>query len=500
MSDRRAGVAESPNAESADILHTAAAGPAVVRGTVWRVSGYAVGALLTAMASVLLLRYLGVGAFGRYATVMAIVAIVSGVSDAGLTVVGTRELSMREPGAGRRELLAELVGLRMVLTPVGAALGVAFAALAGYGHELVIGTALAGAGIVLVNTQSTLMGLLPVELRNVRLTLAEVLKYGVTVLVIALLVVAGASLVAFFAGQIVVGIVMLAATPLVLGRGQFTRPRFSRPAWKRLLGQSVPVAVAYALGLIYFRLLLILLSLVSSDQQVGLFGTSLRIFEMLMGIPTLAMGVALPALAAAAARSEQFRYRLRRVSEGAVLLAVLVALATGLAAEPITVVLGGSEYRPAAEVLQVHIVGLVPMFVSNVCQTSLIALGRQRALIVVNAAALAFLTAMGLILVPHHHAMGAAVAAALGETVLATLGVLALARYGFRGLPSAGFTARAALAAALGLVAGVLPGLPAAPAAVLAVLVYAAVVIALRLLPPELLDALRPLLPAARRR
>jgi O-antigen/teichoic acid export membrane protein len=453
------------------------------------VGGYAFGVLLTAAASILLLRYLGVEDFGRYATVMAIIAIVGGLSDAGLTAVGTRELARRAPGKPRAELLGHLVGMRMVLTPLGVILGVGFAALAGYEDELVVGTLLAGTGLVLLNTQATLLGLLPVELRNARLTAAETVRTLVTTVVIAVLVVAGASLVTFFAGQIVVGVVLLALTPLLLGRGWRTRPRFDIEVWRAVLGKAVGVAVAYTLGLVYFRLLLIMLSLVAVEREVGLFGTSLRIYELLVGIPVLVLGVALPVLSAAASQRERLNYQLRRVSEGALLLATLTAIATGLAAEPVVTLLGGEEYRAAAPVLQVHIAGFVPMFLANVCATTLVATDRQRTLIMVNAVGLACLVAIGAVLVPLYDATGAAAAAAIGELILASVSVVALARHGQRVLPPLGWLVRLALAAAVGVGLGALLPIPTIVAAVLGTAAFAGLVLALRLTPPEFASA-----------
>ena len=473
-------------------MHGPDVGPSVVRGTVWRVAAYGVGLLLTAAASILLLRYLGVADFGRYATVMAIVAIVGGVSDAGLAIVGTKELARRAAGPRRIELLGHLVGMRMVLTPIGVTLGVGFAALAGYENELVVGTALAGAGLVVVNTQATLMGLLPVELRNLRLAVADTVRNLITTVVIALLVVAGASLLAFFAGQIVVGVLLLAVTPLIVRREWMSGPRFALGIWRNVLGKALAVAVAYALGLVYFRLLLIILSLVSTDREIGLFGTSLRIYELLVGIPLLVLGVALPALSAAATQPERFRYQLQRVSEGALLLATFTAAGTGLAAEPIVTLLGGEEYRDAAAVLQVHIAGFVSMFLANVCATTLIAIDGQRTLIVLNAFALAFLLLIGAVLVPAHDAMGAAIAAAIGETFLALISVVALARRGHRAVPPTRWILRLALAAALGIGTGLLVPLPQLAAAVVGTLIFVVTVLGLRLAPPELADSLTP--------
>jgi O-antigen/teichoic acid export membrane protein len=70
------------------------------------------------VGAVLLLRHLGVDDFGRYGTVMALLGIVQGISDAGLTMTGSRELAVRA-GEERRELLAHLLGLRILVTGAG---------------------------------------------------------------------------------------------------------------------------------------------------------------------------------------------------------------------------------------------------------------------------------------------------------------------------------------------------------------------------------------------
>src|SRR4051794_34430439 len=124
-----AGTEVTDTRDEPDVLRTPEAGRKVIRGGGIRSGGYAAGGLRGALASVFLLRHLGVVGFGEYVTVMALVAIVSGITDAGLTVVGSRELAIRRPGAARQRLVASVVGLRVVLTVVGIAGAVAFAAI-----------------------------------------------------------------------------------------------------------------------------------------------------------------------------------------------------------------------------------------------------------------------------------------------------------------------------------------------------------------------------------
>ena len=107
--------------------------------------------VLTAGGSIALLRHLGVQDFGRYATVTAIVAIARAITEAGLGVIGQREYVLRETAEAQRELVADVLGIRLVLTPLG---GI----LAGAPSRRSPGTAprswpaaLAGSGLVLAN-------------------------------------------------------------------------------------------------------------------------------------------------------------------------------------------------------------------------------------------------------------------------------------------------------------------------------------------------------------
>ena len=152
----------------------------------------------------LLLRHLGVEDFGRYGIVIALLGIVSAVTDAGLTAVGSRELAIL-PAAERPALLRNLVGLRIALTLAGVAAATGFAALAGYPGVVVAGTAIAGLGLLLLNTQSTLMMPLSIELRMGAITLLETLRHALTLVGVAVLVLAGASLLPFFGVQVAVG-------------------------------------------------------------------------------------------------------------------------------------------------------------------------------------------------------------------------------------------------------------------------------------------------------
>ena len=185
-----------------DLLRTPEAGGRVVRGGLIRGVGYAISTALGLATAVLLLRHLGVTDFGRFATVSAVLGIVAGVTDAGLTAVGSREISVARTAEERSHLLSNLLFLRIIGAVLGVLGAVAFTVIAGYDRTMIAGTALGGVGVVLISAQSMLTVPIWVSLRIVSLTILEVLRNALTLAGVAVLVLAGAGLLPFLGVQI----------------------------------------------------------------------------------------------------------------------------------------------------------------------------------------------------------------------------------------------------------------------------------------------------------
>lgn len=436
----------------------------------------------------LLLRHLGVVDFGRYATVAAVLGIVSGITDAGLTAVGARELSVRPPSE-RAAVLRNLVALRLVVTPLGVAAAVLFMVAAGFDSTLAYATLLGGAGVVLVNTQATMMLPLSVELRLGALTAFEVTRSALTLAGVAILVALGAGLLPFFGVQVVIGALVLAATPLVL-RGAGLLPALDRALARMLVREALPLAAALAMNVVYFRVLVLLTALVGTATATGYFGTSFRIFEVLFGLPLLVLSVALPVLAVAGQEDDaRLRYSLQRLTEVALIASIALVLVIVALAEPAIVLLAGEEFRGAVPVLQIQAVALLPVFVGQAWQLGLVAVRRQAALGWASAVALVLVTGLGLALIPSYGAEGAAVAAVVGETALAVLVFWFLRRARPAVAPTLGLTPRVLVAGALAAPLLLVP--IALVAAVAATVVFLGAIWVGRALPPELAGAFR---------
>ena len=140
---------------------------------------------------------------------------------------------------------------------------------------------------------------------------------------------------------------------------------------------------------------------------------------------------------------------------------------------------------------------MLAQFVGSPWQYGLLAMHRNRPLLVASATGLATSVIASLILIPQLQARGAAIAFSTAELVIGTLCLISLRR----ALPSLTFSARvpvrviaaAALAVAVALL---VPGLSSLVQALVAMAIYAGVLALTRAVPRELFEALPSRVPA----
>ena len=479
--------------EDSDILGDADVASRVVKGGIQRAGGFVALNLITAGAAVLLLRYLGVDRYGRYGTVMALLAIVQGVTDAGLSLTGSRELSVRRTDAERREVLSHLIGLRIILSAVGLVLAVGFAAAAGYSRVMVEGTAVAGTGILVLSIQSSVLLPLTVELQNWRLALNDFLRQVVLVACFVAFVLAHGSLLSIFLAQLIAGLAMLVLTPALVGRHRLVRPRWTRSEMRALTGRTLPLAISGALIAMYFRVIVILISLLDhSARQIGYYVTSERIIELFLNLPTILIAVVIPVITISARDNHaRLGYVTLRMTQMMAVVGVLLAVVLHTGARPILLVLGGHQYLGAGTVLEIQCFALITVFITSAWMTTLIGMRRTRLLITTTAVGVIAVLGCGFALIPPFGANGGAYAAVAADVIFCIAMYGALVRAGLRSQLAAGPLLRIAAAAIPAFALGALSPLPAIVNCLLATALYLLLVVVLRGLPPELESRLR---------
>jgi O-antigen/teichoic acid export membrane protein len=472
-----------------DILDTGEAGTKLIRGGVLRVAGYVAGVLVGLVSTPLMVRHLGVADFGHFITVSSLIFIVGGLTDAGLINIGTREYVTREAG-DRARFVQLLVGMRLALTAAAVAAAVGFAFIAGYGRELRVGTLIAGLGLLMTNLQSTFVVPLATGLRLGWVAALDLIRQIATAALFALLVLAGAGLLSFFWVSVATGGLVLVITAVLVRRDIPLFPAVDVGEWRELLRETLPFAAASALGVVYFRVAVILMSLISTPEQTGYFSVSFRILEIVSGIPWLLVISAFPILARAARDDEsRLRYALQRLFEVDVIVGVWLALALFGGAPFAIEVVGGDKFEPSIVVLRILGLALVGTFLVATWGFALLSLHRHMELFVANALAILIGGGLTVLLVPKHGAEGAAIATTATEFALAAIYAVMLARGRGEFSASPKVLPPVALATLLAAATLAVPVHDVARVA-LASAVYFGVLGALRAIPAEVMDAL----------
>jgi O-antigen/teichoic acid export membrane protein len=465
-------------------------GAVAIRGGAIRVAGYAAGVLVSLAAATLLIRHLGISTFGRYVTVTSLIALVGGVTEAGIYVYGIQEFSARsEPHRG--DLMANLLTMRLALTFAGVGCAVGFALAAGYRQVLVLGTMIAGVGLLGQVIADVLSVSLQAQLRLGRLTMVDLIRRVIALLFIGALALLGSGLLPFFATQAVAGAIAGILLAWIVRSSVRIRLSFDLQAWRQLLAETSVYAVATSIGAIYFYVTVIVMSLIASATQTGLFATSFRVVQVALGIPILLLTAIFPLLSHEGAERQPGAGRIvGKVFTVALTCGIWMSLTMALGARSIVDVIAGSNGRGAASVLRIQGVVLTASFISTSSALGLIALRRYRPLIIASSSALGLNIVLGLLLIPGLGAQGGALADVITEVFVA----IGLTVVLMRAVPHNGIRPAVAppivIASGLSCTVLLLP-VGSLARALLATVMYFGALLLMRAIPEEVIEAAR---------
>lgn len=480
---------QSPDTPPLEILDEPEAGGRTIRGGAIRSFTYVLGILLTGLAVPLMTRHLGLVDFGRFVTATTVVMIVAGVTEFGLSGVGTREYVLAAP-QDRKALLSALLGIRTVLTVVGLIVAAALMTIVGYPDIVVMGMLVSGLGLLLLNTEQTYAIALNAELRWGISSFIDTINSSLTGLATVLLVVVGGHLFSFFWVSVISSLAALAAA-IYYVRGQVSlSPSFDAGHWGSMLRDSLPYAAGVTIGVFYPRVGMLAVSLGSGPRQVGYYSVAYKVVEMLGGISGLLAGTAFPIFARAGRDDHaRLRYATNKVSDTALIVGVYAAISTVVAAPFIVRVLGPPSFAPAVPVLRIQALVLLGGFIATTWSATLLSLRLHAAVLRSTAIGLSAALVLCAALVPTLGAQGASIASVAAEFIVAGAYVRELRRAHSHLRPSFAIVPRLAAVAVASLIPGLVLSLPSIALWAISSAVFVALGWQLRIVPDEILHA-----------
>ena len=437
-------------------------------------AGIIAGAAIGFFTFVAVTRGLGPDAFGDYTAAMAFLFIPVVIADLGLSTAVLREISA-DPDRTEPAMRASLPFRALISAAV-----VALAVVIGYALPLNERTTDAIL-IAAVGSFLTLMTLALLPVLQAQLRMHWAVAGNVTGRLVTLGVTLGALELGLgfksMIGAQVIGIAVTLAIHLVaVGRTVSLRPVVDPPYWRALFVGSLAIGLAIGLSQIYFRIDTILLAVLRSSEEVGLYGAAYKFIELAQ-FAVAAVSVSLfPPLAGFVAEKD---LRARGLVQKAfdVLLAGGVFGTIAMLAFPSEIInlTAGSEYDAAVPALQLLAPYVLLAAVIAALWPVLLASKRDSALLVTSLGVLVFNVALNIALIPSYGFKAAAVVSVVSEA--AVLVPIALAVRHEALLPNLRYAPMVALAGAvMALAAWLVPG-PTIVAAIVASVAYAAILL-----------------------
>jgi O-antigen/teichoic acid export membrane protein len=365
-------------------------------------------------------RYLGRDGFGNYATVLAFFAFFNAVADLGLYSISTREIS--RPGADEKAIMGKVFTLRVVSSLLVFLLALVLALFLPYPDEVRLGIVVVAGTFVLTSSYSILNGVFQKNIAMNKVALSEVIGKFIQVALVILAVKKdwgfAAIIMAFFVSSAV------NATLVFLLSRKYIKFKldFDFSFWKKFLRDSAPMGISVLITFFYFKLDTILLSMMQSSADVGIYNVAYKIIENLIFFPAMIMGLIFPILARYIFHDRpKFEVTADKTFKIFVLLVLPIALGVLFLSEEIVNLIGGAGFQESAATLRILVFALILIFFGNFWSSLLLAGNLQKKLMYALFFCAVFNISTNLVVIPLFSYKGAAITSALTEMLVTLL-------------------------------------------------------------------------------
>jgi O-antigen/teichoic acid export membrane protein len=389
---------------------------------------YAVAALAW-VGTIIIVRQLTVEEFGEYSVIFSLLGIVGFIADLRISRIVLADVL----GADDEEavkVVGSYTGLRLVIGLVSWVVAVVVvmigASTGDYSRAIVIGTVLGGLNLVILSVAYGMILLFEARLWLRDVAISNVLGQAAAFALILGVAAAGiASLQWFVASTVLNALVVLGWLIFTLRRGTGIRIRWERSQWWVWLKEAAPLALGAALDTIYFRIDIVMLSIMASASAAGIYNIGYKFSDLMGAVPIAIMTPALTLMVAAWPHDPPaFRRTFRHTYVLLLVGAVGATVGFLVYAEPlIRALYQKQEYVDGADAARLLVVGQALHFFTLLAFTTLVSVKRNRLYPVAMLLGVVVNIGLNLVLIPKYSYTGSGWATVITEVlVLAALG------------------------------------------------------------------------------
>jgi O-antigen/teichoic acid export membrane protein len=387
--------------------------------TIFQFGAKALSVVLSLVSVGLLTRYLGTEKYGWFTLVFTYVSFFTTFADIGYNQTIVREYA-RE--AKRSQIVyATLFNFKLILVAVSVILALVGLLVFPYDSALKFAIVVGVVAVALGNLGSYNTSILQAQLRLDKVALLDIFTKAITVLTIAWFVAAKFDF-NFIVGTVLVGNVfgLVAGYLLVRDRIVFSAV-FDKSLILKMVTISIPVGITAFLSLLYFKVDTLMLSLMRTPTEVGIYGLSYKVFDNIAMLWGLFMASIFPLLAKYHGNESFSKYQdlLRKTLWSLIGLSVLV-IAGGYVFSPFIIgVLGGDKFAESLVPFRILLWSVPFLFLDAIFYNIILSFGKTKHLIMPLITSLVVSVALNLYAIPKYGYIGASYATVITEIITA---------------------------------------------------------------------------------
>lgn len=353
----------------------------VAYNTIVQVGSKIVATLLGLFAVAIMARNLGRAGFGEYTTIITFLSIFAIAVDLGLTLITARMIS--QPGVDEKKVLNNLFSLRFFSALIFLGLSPVVVLFFPYSSAIKVGVAVTVFSFFFISLNQVFVGFFQTKLRMDKVSIAEVV--GRAVLLIGVIIVAKTNFgLLGFMGAVVAGSAVSFLLQFIFSQ-KFVRIGFAFDfsLWGEIFKKCWPLALTIIFNLLYLKTDILILSLIKSQEEVGIYGATYKVIEVLTMIPFMFAGIILPILTANWTMGDKGHYKkvLQKSFDLILILIIPLIIGTQFLATNVMVLVAGQEFAPSGLVLRVLIVAAGLVFISCLFSHAVVAIDKQKKII-----------------------------------------------------------------------------------------------------------------------
>lgn len=463
----------------------------IVKNTAYLALGKFLGTAIGLITIALILRYLSPDDYGRYTTIIAFIMLFGTITDFGLNLTTTQDISL--PGADAGRTIANVFTLRLMANFALIALLPLILFFFPYEAPVKQGILITTILFFSLSLFQVLSSYFQKTLEAGWVALSE-LAGKIIVLAMTLWAIGhNWPLLAILATVAAGGVGQLLVLLIFTAKRIHLRLAFDWLVWQRIILKTWPIALSVILTTIYFKGDTIILSLTRPYADVALYGAAYKILEVLIALPILFMGLVLPHLARSWAEDnkEGWQSMFQKSWDGLCLVTLPLVAGGIVLAKPIISLIAGSGYDASAQIMQILMLATGIIFLGSLFTHAIVALNQQKAMIKFYLITAVIAVILYIKFIPIYSYYAAA-----GITVLAELLIALSAAYKVYSVSALKLSwlvfAKALLASSLmALVLTAWGQIHVLAAVALGGLIYLILIIIFKALPPDLMAVLR---------